>query len=168
MNAHTEELISAAMDGETVDVAALRAALSTADGQRALASFVLLRAATVAGNETSEMGVAHVMEKRTPWLLRGPRVPTALAASLALVAVAASVWLGSQIAPFGHGPAMTPVVRETPPPVMQPAPTVPVPSAVVVVPAAMQSPAARPCVPDLPKITKVVKFVPGVDWKPGS
>lgn len=167
MNTHTEELISAAMDGEPVDLDALQAALAGDEGRAALASFVLLRAASASGDEPAGMAVPQPHARRQPWLLRGPRVPAALAASLALVAAAAALWVGSRVVTV---PVTTQVLQLAPPrDQADPAPQVVSPAIVVPAATPIAAPrAAEPCAPELPKIAKVVKFVPGVDWKSGS
>jgi hypothetical protein len=115
MNYQDEEIISAAIDGERVDVTALRRALASNEGQELLASFVLLRAEVVA-DDLEARELAPVGESRRPsserepaswqprvpresrarrWFQAGSRVPIRLAASLAALAVAGSFWLGT-------------------------------------------------------------------------
>jgi hypothetical protein len=107
-----DDIISAALDGERVDVEALRRALATDEGRETLAAFVLLRAATAADDirpahplavgaelalPCSDDGLAPpvLRTRRRTWLLAGPRVPASLAASLALIAMTASFWFGT-------------------------------------------------------------------------
>jgi hypothetical protein len=106
-----EEAISAALDGEAVDLQELRSALATDSGREALAAFVLLRAATAADDAEPSRTVSALAEnaarlgpaeKCEPgglsawrWLLGGHRVPATLAATIATLAVALSFWLGT-------------------------------------------------------------------------
>ena len=103
-----EQTISAAWDGEPVDLDALRAALQTAEGREILASYALIRTTAAAGDiEPREDGAARlrasIAARRRSWLLGGPAVPMRLAASLAAVAIGAALWVG--VAWRSQGPA---------------------------------------------------------------
>jgi negative regulator of sigma E activity len=109
-----EQTISAAWDGEPVDLDTLRSALQTTEGRQALASYALIRASAAAedieprGDLAARLR-ASVATPRRWWFVAGPAVPARLAASLAAVAVAAALWLGvawrSQVpAPSGAAP----------------------------------------------------------------
>jgi hypothetical protein len=184
-----DELISAALDGERVDLVDLRAALAEPDGREALASFVLLRAA-VASDEDAPgpafyEAMAPVLRPRAGgWLLAGPRIPAAIAASVLIVLAAGSFWLGRGtggarpngpkvvMTAAGHGemPAVT-AMQE--PPALPP----PVPSAPRVVGGIVEGPAPERAASaatlsatdrDPPMPSRVLRFVPGVDWRNGS
>ena len=136
-----DELMSTALDGEPVDVEALRTALETPDGQRTLAAFVLLRAATaddgVAGTGRPEV---PILAEQTPFALRRwRRFPVAAAASLGAVALAGSFWLGTTWVPDER--ASTPVVVGVAPPSAEEPPPTP---------------------------TRRLEYIPGVDWQAGS
>jgi hypothetical protein len=122
---YPDDIISAALDGERVDVAALRRALAAPEGRDTLAAFVLLRAVTAAddvrpahpefvGAELappfSDDGVVPrvLQTRRRTWLLAGPRVPASLAASLALIAMTASFWFGTATGFPGRGRSTSP------------------------------------------------------------
>ena len=108
-----EQTISAAWDGEPVDLDTLRSALQTAEGRQALASYALIRASAAAedieprGDLAARLR-ASVATPRRWWFVAGPAVPARLAGSLAAVAVAGALWLGgawhSQV-PASSGPA---------------------------------------------------------------
>jgi hypothetical protein len=108
---HDEELISAALDGEHVDLERLNTALADPGGRDALASFVLLRAAVAADDSrpAAEFYESMAPALRPPTarrLLRGPRMPVTVAASILVFAAAGSFWLGSQSGGLNH-PART-------------------------------------------------------------
>jgi hypothetical protein len=164
MNEQTEELISAAIDGERVDVAALRQALATSGGRDALASFVLLRAAAAADHDDTDERLHEAMAKplhprRRMAFRGGPQVPAGLAASIAVLAVAASFWLGVSWRAPALPPPAAPAVREAAAPAPLPPPTM--------TPAVAQNP-VPPCAPQPPTPTLTVKYVRGVDWRSGS
>ena len=166
-----DDVISAALDGERVDVAALRRALATAEGRESLAAFVLLRAAAadddvVPSKRWEDLAVVARPRPR-PWLLAGPRVSAAWAASIATLAIAASFWFGTTLrAPTSTLTLMAP----------------PAPHATILAPPIIDSPTSgipqdRPSGPRLraadlsplrraepPRPTRVLHFVPGVDW----
>lgn len=104
MNDNLDDIISAALDGEYVDVQALQQVLATDDGRKTLASFVLIRAATAADSlEPAGMPLAvtaSVPAARralpTVRMWRKPRVFGSLAAALVILAVAASFWMGTR------------------------------------------------------------------------
>ncbi len=94
-----ERTISAAWDGEPVDLDALRAALRTPEGRELLASYALIRAMAAAQDiDPNEDGPARLhtalAARRRGWLVEGPTVPARLVASLAAVAVGAALWIG--------------------------------------------------------------------------
>jgi negative regulator of sigma E activity len=97
----TDELISAALDGEDVDLPALEVALARPEGREALAAFVLLRAATAADCAAIDRMRPALRVERHPFLERRAwhvlygRIPIGIAASLGAIAVAASFWLGT-------------------------------------------------------------------------
>jgi negative regulator of sigma E activity len=165
-----DELISAALDGERVDVEALRGALATDEGRKSLAAFVLLRAATAADDIAPRVRYEDpvtVLKPRRAWLTAGTRVPAALAASIAIVAVVTSFLLGTTL----RAPNTTLIV--TVPPIGT-APMAPL-TVAVPVPAGERhveqgfSPATtfrpRLAADQPPKPTRVLRFVPGVDWR---
>jgi len=134
-----DELISAALDGEAVDVAALGTALDTPDGQRTLAAFVLLRAAVAADRPPLEDVRAAVTPARSGVGVRRRSLRLGLAASAAACALAGSFWLGTTRAP---------AARET------------TPTAVAAAPPNAEEPPPTP--------TRRLEYVPGVDWETGS
>lgn len=117
MNKQREEIISAALDGEAVELGDLRHALSLEEGRELLASFVLLRAELAADNilptrlpQAADLNGARcqpvevdlhppgIKAKPGPrvlhWLRTGPRVSLGLAASIAMLAMAGAFWGG--------------------------------------------------------------------------
>ena len=159
-----DELISAALDGERVDVDALRAALATNEGRQSLAAYVLLRAAAAADDAAPRKRFdAHVAVVRPGrrWLSASGPLPAAVAASIAILAIVASFLVGttlrtpnivlSLLAPPPTASGVTPRVVFT-----APAPETP-----VMRPASAPSP-RRADQPPTP--TRVLRFVPGVDW----
>ncbi len=193
---NTDEIISAALDGERVDVASLRAALATAEGRETLAAFVLLRAAAADDDllpvplPVQSVARARAATART-WSLAGYRVPATVAASIAVVAVALSFWMGAHWQPnnasAGSGTSQTVASRPAqvsrqgessaaPAMVSNPMPAAPAETQ------AHQA-AMTPCAPgtaavdgrnvrrarlaagnEPPKPTRFLRFVPGVDW----
>lgn len=157
-----DQLISAALDGERVNLEDLRAALASPAGGATAADFILLRAA-VSNDRDGAPGVAVAVAEerqhpRHPWrLLSWPRVPAGLAASLLLAAAAASFWAGKS----WRGPAF-----DSPIPGPAVAVTTPAPKAAPDI-----GPAARPQAGDAvvpPTPARVLRFTPGVDWHEGS
>jgi len=162
-NVPHEELISAALDGERVDVHALKGALSTANGRDALASFLLFRAAMAADTTQPRTHGAPALIDRSArgrlWPFGfGPRIPLGIAVSIAALFAAGSFWLGTarqagDVRVGGNQPAAQTW------------------GAPAVSPASTQSPASHPQegdagVPPIP--TRVLRFTPGVDWHPAS
>ena len=166
-----DELISTALDGERVDVEALRRELATDEARRSLAAFVLLRAATAADDiapSNGETDRVMVQAPRRNWLLAGTRVPAALAASIAVVAVAASFLLGTGF----RGPSVALTVA-APPTALATAPTpviVPTPTPATSGDRPSEgfreagSPRLHRVAEEPPKPTRVLRFVAGVDW----
>jgi hypothetical protein len=155
----TDELISAALDGEPVDVAALQRALQQPEARDTLAAFVLLRAATAddahraadapPGSGTRAGASQPSFAPRTRW----SRLPLAVAASLAALAMAGSFWLGASWRLETAGGRQSSRGK---------APALAVPA---------DDPAARPgkTAPEEPPApTRHEKFVRGVDWHSGS
>jgi hypothetical protein len=163
-----EETLSAALDGEPVDLAELRAALGTATGRDALAAFVLLRSAAVAdGAWPCAKTASQVIDRfqadreRRAHPVANHRLPAVLAASLAAIAVAGSFWLGTTVAPGRVTVRLT-----APPPPAVHTNTMPV---VESVPAAFSGIApCRASEPQPPKLTRVLRYVRGVDWSDGT
>jgi hypothetical protein len=173
MDSKYDDVISAALDGERVDVGALRRALAAPEGRDTLAAFVLLRAATADDDikpvRRCEDFAVIARRRRPAWLLAGPRVPAAWAASIAIVAVGLAFWFGTTLRAPNTTLAITvpPTVLATPAqaPVVVPAPA----------PVATEhrrtdrfgvvDGRAGGRVPDQPPTpTRVLRFVPGVDW----
>jgi hypothetical protein len=152
-----DQLISAALDGERVNLEDLRAALASPAGGATAAEFILLRAAVSIDRDDGSGVTAAVAEDRRhprhPWrLLSWPRVPAAIAASLLLAAAAAAFWAGTSWPQAIPGPAV--------------AVTTPAPQA-----ARLTEPAIRPQAGDAvvpPTPSRVLRFTPGVDWHEGS
>ena len=180
MNTHTEELISAAMDGEPVDVAALRRALGDpTDARRSPRSFLAARLPRATRRERPGMTrkgasgdytdyterrhrSAAAPHARRRGLLRGPRVPAALAASLALVAAprrSGSVRRSRLAGVFpprrlvGRVAPRAPRAQRRPGRFPRRRRRAARPSPLLV---------RRPCTPELPKIAKVVGSCP--EW----
>jgi hypothetical protein len=156
---YREELISTAFDGESVDVEALRDALSTTDGRDALASLLLLRAAMAADTTqppTQMAGAATATRVRERvWSFGvGSRIPLGVAASIAALLVAGSFWLGTSWPARGIGSVATQPARQTLGTVAAP-------------PTSVQPPASHQLVSDdgvPPTPTRVLRYTPGVDW----
>lgn len=192
-----EEIISAALDGEQVNVQELARALQTAEGRETLAAFTMLRAMTAADNDTPAvatwspvtMAVRLQKQSQAGWLrsarwlpLAGYRVPAALAATIAVAAVALSFWLGTEW-PGGRQSTGTATARSGS---VRPAPGSTDSQRKVSAAAPEQGSTAgtpRPCTPSpdaltvtqprlaptaaavIPKPTRFLKFVTGVDWE---
>lgn len=162
-NESHEELISAALDGERVDVQALKEALSTADGRDALASFLLLRAAVAADTTQPRTRGARALTDRLArgrlWGFGvGPRIPLGIAASIAALFAAGSFWIGTARQAGG-------IISGAGQPAAQAS------SAPAVPPTSIQSPTSHPQEGDAgvpPTPTRVMRFTPGVDWHEGS
>ena len=151
----SQELISAALDGERVDVQALREILDTAEGCQTLASFFLIRAA-VSADEVEPTADACAADRASgwrTWVLAGPRLPAGLAASIAALTVAGSFFLG-----FAW--------RGQPPP--RQAEPVPVISVPVVPPASGTATVTGAERAEPPTPTRRLEYVRGMDWRPGS
>ena len=167
-----DDVISAAFDGERVDLDALRGALGTEEGRASLAAFVLLRAATaaddIAPRRQAEDLSAFSRRARPAWLFAGPRVPAAWAASIAILAIAASFWFGTTlrapitaltltVPPAALAPTFAPLI------VAEPAGAIPghrLPGGSL-----HAADLSRPTgTPEPPRPTRVLRFVPGVDW----
>jgi hypothetical protein len=138
--ASRDELISAALDGEAVDVTALRDALSAAEGREALAAFLLLKATVVADPAGVRPGLDALAPPARPaprlWLVAGRRrVPIGVAASIAAALVIGAFWVGT---------AWRANVSDR----------------------IQQAPQATGAAHPVP--SRVVRFTPGVDWHQGS
>jgi hypothetical protein len=157
-----DQLISAALDGERVNLEDLRAALASPAGGATAAEFILLRAA-VSNDRDGAPGVAppvaeaHRHPRQTWRLLSWPRIPAGIAASLLLAAAAASFWAGQS----WRGPELDSAI--------------PGPAVAVTTPAPQAAPktglATRPQAGDAvvaPTPARVLRFTPGVDWHEGS
>ncbi len=165
-NASRDEVISAALDGERVDLETLGAALGTDEGRRSLAAFVLLRAATVADDivprEHDGAATAIAIRRFGP-PSAGTAVRAALAASIVVAAVVASFLLGTgfraaNVALTLTAPPAT-VMVTSPGPVILTAPPLETRDARGASVRAIGRIAAHPPTP-----TRVLRFVPGVDW----
>jgi hypothetical protein len=166
-----DDVISAAIDGERVDLDALRRALRTEDGRETLAAFVLLRAAT-AGDEIlptrRAAEFAGIAGQSRLWWFAPARLRLACAASIAVLALVASFWFGTTV----HGPVVTvsPLAPPPPPAMVSAPPTTVAPTGIV--PRNDPGPTtghAASLVPvrtlwEPPKPTRRLSFVPGVDW----
>ena len=137
-----EATISAALDGERVDLSVLRRALAQENGRTVLASFVLLRAATAADPIEADERVAARTRATLLRRTRGWFAPRhlAVAASVAAMAVAASFWLGAQWQRAATSPSPTPGVAV----------------------------AEATRAPQPPSPTRMLQFQPGVDWRDGE
>ncbi len=178
---HTE-IISAALDGERVDLAALRGALAAPEGRDALAAFLLLRAAAAGDDlepsEQSRRAVEHVMRPGPArWFQFGPRVPASLAASLAIIAIVGAFWFGTALrAPnttlvvAGPQTGASQRVPEVPRTVERASGTPVAPGSESAVPPQQGRAALRvtPTALEPPRPSRVLRFVPGVDWLSGS
>ena len=94
------ELISAALDGEEVDLELLQDVLAESGSRDALAAFVLLRAVAAADRCAAEPAHSFVIDtlpesRRTAWWVLNRRVAAYIAASLGVMALAGSLWLGT-------------------------------------------------------------------------
>ena len=158
-----DELISAALDAEPVDVQALREALAAPGGRDALAAFLLVRAAVVADSITprpaAAAAIAAARARRRLWPLGlGWRIPVGAAASIAMLLTVGAFWLGTAwqardlTAGSGQRASQTSGTAAAPPIAAQPP--------------ASQPQAADDGVPPTP--TRVLRFTPGVDWHEGS
>jgi len=160
------ETISAALDGERVDLKTLRQALGQPDGRELLASFVLLRAAVAAdrvepGEQLAARQLAVAQRRGVFWVASSSRTRLALAASLAAVAVASSFWLGTR---WQGGRLATETAAS--------------PTAVSGLDRAGASRHEAGAAPSggrraggneqPPQPTRVLRFEPGVDWRDGA
>jgi hypothetical protein len=165
-----DDLISAALDGEPVDVEALRRVLRNEDGRETLAAFVILRAATAADGIQPTKRVAKFAEgvagPRRLW--SSSRLRLACAASVALLALAGAFLLGTTL----RGPeiALRVVAPPTAPAMVSTPPTVDVRRSSGPddhrTPTRAQAPGLPRvwALPEPPKPTRRLSFVPGVDW----
>jgi hypothetical protein len=178
------ELISAALDGEPASVDDLRRALQAPEGRDALASFLLLRvmaAADDAGLDgdsadvrvtSAGEGASRQRPRPVSWRARGPRVPASIAASLAVLAMAASFWAGTALRPQpATGTPRAGVAADVgrPPAVVDDrsrASGAPKVGQARPEPVAAQTSSPTPAKP--PRPTRVLKFEVGVDWRSGS
>jgi hypothetical protein len=158
MNEHPEVTISAALDGERVDLGELREALAVPEGRDVLAGFLLIRAAAAAAfaepGDTLKVNLQKVA--RRPWFMAGPRVPARLAASLAAVVAGGALWFGLSV----HGvPAQGPVAHQS-----QAAPTY--------APATDHGPVVRPAAPfageQARPVAKPARLLQFEGWREGS
>lgn len=135
MTRDPHELISAFVDGETVEAEALGAALAGPGGREALMDFIALRSALEADALRPSAEFYAAMGEAL-----APRRPRHLAAAAllaaALVLAAAGLWR------LGAGTGGAPTVRTSP----------------AAVTATGES---RPKPPD---VMRVIRFTPGVDW----
>ena len=176
-----DDLISTALDGERVDVDALRAALASAEGRDGLAAFVLLRAAMAADDVRPEKQLAPTADavtRQAGGTNVGRRARLALAASIAACAVAGSFYAGvtfraplttlTLVAPPAatapQSPISTPTARPEMDAASRIAPGIPARSTFANTRASGTRRSARPT-DDPPKPTRVLRFVPGVDWR---
>jgi hypothetical protein len=155
-----DELISAALDAEPVDVIGLREALASAGGRDTLVSFLLLRAAVAADTAMpgadSAVSIAAVRHPQRRWpVVPGWRVPVGVAASIAVLLAAGSFWAGTS---WPARPPDTPAAQTGPS------------SGGAAPSSAPASPGARrPPDDDTPPVpARVLRFTPGVDWHEGS
>lgn len=167
-----EDLISAALDGEQVDVEALRGVLRNEDGRETLAAFVLLRAATAADQILPTRSVAEFAQRaagaRRLCSFAPSRLRIACAASVVFLALVGAFWVGTTL----RGPEISlQVVAAPTAPAMATAPPV---TNVPASPASGDHRASMSvrasdlplvwAVPEPPTPTRRLSFVPGVDW----
>jgi len=118
MKYESELIVSAALDGERIDVDLLRDALASDEGRKMLASFVLVRAEFASDNispsrplresdldPAQHQPMVEVSQQASrsspsgfhwhPWHGVGPRARIGMAASFVMVAVAFAFWLGT-------------------------------------------------------------------------
>jgi hypothetical protein len=156
MDQELDETISAALDGEPVDLGQLREALGTTEGREVLAGFLLIRAGAVSGGrEPTETLKANLRRAvRRPWFMAGPLVPASMAASFAAVAVGGALWLGVSMhtVPAEPPSAQQAVTRAESAPAPESAASPATPPAVE-----QQSPPAKP--------TRMLRFE---GWREGS
>ena len=157
MNQHLEETISAALDGELVDLGQLREALNAPEGRELLAGFLLIRAAaTLAVAEPGDLLRVNLLKAaRRPWFMAGPQVPGRLAASLAAIVVGGALWLGLSVRGV---PAESPVPLRS-----QTAPTY-APEA----PGPVVSPAMPSSGVQAPPVAKPARMLQFEGWREGA
>jgi len=169
-NENRDDLISAALDGEPVDVDALRRVLGTEDGRESLAAFLMLRAATAADALIPSRPLSQVVQAvgppRIPMPVRS-RLRLACAASVALLTLLGAFWFGSTLrAPVTTltliAPPTVPTMTATLPRVDTPANAAAIQHPATAAPLLTVSPRRTPLEP--PKPTRSLSFVPGVDW----
>jgi hypothetical protein len=197
MNDENEAIISEALDGERVDMEALRRALGSEAGRETLASFVLLRAQVAADNicprrflrvadldpairNSIDVGTSqlpNLIPQKAPvpaWRAFMTPVRCSLAASLAMLALAGSFWLGTKLRPTTSSPTAAQVAPSNSSARAANSESFPTHSAVGDRAAAAPDPKAitRTNPPDVkdepPKPTRVLRFELGVDWREES
>ncbi len=180
-----DELISAALDGERVDLHELSAVVATAAGRDTLAAFLMLRAAVASEDaepDEQPRPSAAVVQPPRPrrWSLSGARVPLGIAASILVLSVAGSFWLGtlsrrSTVMEESTRPAaavQAGTARETTAASPDPRPrgtSDRIGPETSVAPGKGPQGGARDSRPDEPPTpTRLLRFEPGVDWHSGS
>jgi hypothetical protein len=157
-----DELISAALDAEPVDVHALRAALATPEGREVLASFLLLRAVVVGdaiAPQADPTAVAAAAGVRPPRWARpfAWQVQAGVAASLTIVLTLGAFWLGTA------WQQRSMLLPSSQPPARASAPASALSEGARLT--GSRSQAAENGVPPAP--SRVLRFTPGVDWHEG-
>jgi hypothetical protein len=193
-------VISAALDGERVDLGTLRGALAGEDDRKMLASFVLLRAEIAADDicpsrslhiadiETASSGATWAARRRLPagaqaepsWhhrLVADQRARISVVAALASLAMACAFWFGTvwqSTAPQGAASRM--VGSHVPPADAGSADLLPGGRADTDRATSVEDqrfdgssgPSQRTLPAEPPKATRVLRYLPGTDWRPGS
>ena len=159
-----DEIISAALDGERVNLEILRAALASAAGKETAAEFILLRAAVSADRDEEPSHAETRLTRHEPsasgWRrIVSLRLPAAAAASLILVA-AAAFWAGQA----WRQPALDAARSGRAAPATLQQPDVASSTRPPGDPQALDT--APP--PGPPEPVRVLRFTPGVDWHEGS
>jgi hypothetical protein len=173
MNYENEVMISAAMDGESIDLDLLGVALASDEGREMLASFVLLRAKVASDNifeplplfvAASHMSRHRRLDKTSLRPVHGAGRPLRIAAAVALatLAMACTFWLGgiwriSRMSDQGTKMAVS-ASAEPPQKPGSPASVLPNSRSTRRLPAATEEP---------PKPTRTLRFVPGMEWHTG-
>ena len=203
MDYENEMLISAALDGERVDVAALRHALEVDEGRELLASFVLLRAEVAADDfspdhplrakellpvrglpteavfsSTSRLAPQEPCSRKG--FIIGPRARIAMAASVVMAMLLGSFWLGTAWRGHVAVPHEVQGRRSSSPTTIAkpevstelPAPhfRTPEPGASSFNRHSQDGSGAGPSKPtaEPPKPTRVLRFIPGKEWRAES
>ena len=199
MNCEDEIVISAALDGERVDLGALRGALGSEDGRKMLASFVLLRAEVAAdgivpspfpnaGNiGATRNRAAEFWRRPSParalielsWnrrLFADRRTRTGVAAALSALAMAGAFWLGTVWRlPANDGSAGRTVRSDVPPAFTESTnfrsgdrtSSSKAPSGQAQPFDGSTGPPLRILPAEPPESTRVLRYLPGTDWRPG-